>query len=203
MINQRFLLALVFGITLQADRLDSQGVLGFTNSSQQTNGTAIGMIGGEQAGPDYFVQLSVGTETDSLSAVGMPVRYLGAGLFFAGNLEIPGLPGGTQVFYQASSWDGQRWGDELGAVPEAFVGRSDIGRLTLASGLDAIPQTVFEVTMVVPIPEPSGLVFFVVGGMVLYVVGNFWRHRRIHQPATPAPDCQSQEDWVQQAQRNR
>jgi hypothetical protein len=152
----------------------SQGILSFSNSNQPGNGTVIGQIDGPKAGSNYLAQLLVGLNADSLSPVGTPVSYLGQGLFFGGIITVPNVNGGVLVRYQAHSWDGSKYGNDINNVPVNLIGKSDIGVLTLASGLDAIPSTVFESATVIPVPEPITPMLF----MVAIVSITVWNRRR-------------------------
>lgn len=142
---------------------------GFSNTFDTR--TRVGSIDGPLAGEGYVGQCLAGETIDTtipvLSAHGFSIP----GTYLGGTAILPGSPPGTTVYVQFAAWDGRLWGTTFSAVPQEWIGRSDIATARLVDpGLPgAITPAVFQQAAIIPVPEPSFWVLAALGGSVLFV----------------------------------
>ena len=144
----------------------AQGVFFGSNVSARTR---VGSSDGPLAGTNIFGQWLAGSSSLSLTPVGMTDFHKPGGVFFVGNVTVPGVAPYNWAYVQLVAWDSTLWGISLEAVPADQFGRTDIVRVYLTTGQfpDIMTAPHFNQLAVVPIPEPSVWALWLVGAAVL------------------------------------
>jgi len=134
------------------------------------------------AGTNVLGQFLAGSTADSLTPVGRFDIHQN-GDFFVGRVTVPNVPVGQRAYVQLVAWDSAFWGSSLANVPADQLGRTDIVRVFLTTGVfpDGAFNPHFTQPAIVPVPEPSvpGLGAL---GLGLLLVGSRW-HARARRPA--------------------
>jgi hypothetical protein len=145
----------------------AQGTFLFYNGSAPTR---LGSIDGPLAGRGIWAQMLVGTTSQDLQPIFIPLEHSGEGL--VGGLvlvTVDGIPCREDVYLQMVAWDGRYWGMTLENVPLDQLGRTDI----VAHPLGGCKPPAFapdftQPAIVPPIPEPSATGICLVGGVLAF-----------------------------------
>ncbi len=137
--------------------------------------TRIGTPTGPFAGPGFWAQFLVSTNTESLTPVGNPLEHFPSGYVAGDIVTIPGIPGDTYEFIQMVAWDGTRWGTSLSGVPSDQLGRTDIVQHFFTFEFQPQSPPLFNQSAVVPVPEPSALAL---GALAVCALWLTFRSRR-------------------------
>jgi hypothetical protein len=130
-----------------------QGYFIFQNLTAPTR---VGSLDGPLAGTNFLALPLVGTNSSSLSPVGLPARHTPDGWVRPRLQEVPLSPVDfSRVFVQMAAWDGSLWGNDLQQVPPDQIGYTETLAVALTFSFQAHEKTWFTMPAVIPIPEPG------------------------------------------------